>query len=282
MRRSWPLLGREVLNTMAPAFKKYITLALCSMQNTLAYRLSFILNFLSGFIGLIAMYFLWQAVYIGRDQLSGFTWEQMQAYLLVTFFVNSMLSYYSESSITNKIIDGSVMMDLLRPIQFQKARLAETLGSCVLEGLLSCILIGLAAIFTFGITLPHDVWTLTLFALSLLSSILLKFCIVYLSALLCFWTTSGFGIYWARVSITNLLSGALVPLAFFPGWLQSFAMVLPFQGIVNTPVMIGLGMRGSFEALELIAIQLGWIVLLWLLGKMLWSRAIRQITIHGG
>ncbi|MEF2964817.1 ABC-2 family transporter protein [Paenibacillus sp. M1] len=267
---------------MAPSFKKYVTLALCSMQNTLAYRLSFILNFLSSFIGLIAMYCLWQAIYTGRDQLSGFTWEQMQAYLLITFFVNSMLSYYSESSITNKIIDGSVMMDLLRPIQFQKARLAETLGSCVLEGLLSCILIGLAAIFTFGISLPHDFWSILLFAFSMLSSILLKFCIVYLSALLCFWTTSGFGIYWARVSITNLLSGALVPLAFFPGWLELLAMALPFQGIVNTPVTIGLGMTAGTEALKLMAIQWGWIVLLWLLGKWLWSRAVRQITIHGG
>lgn len=267
---------------IAPSFKKYVSLALCAMQNTLAYRLSFIMNFLSSFIGLIAMYFLWQAVYAGQDQLSGFTWNQMQSYLLVTFFINSMLSYYSESSITNKIIDGSVMMDLLRPIQFQKARLAESLGSCLVEGLLSCVLIGLAAIFTLGISLPHDAATILLFALSIVSSILLKFCIVYLSALLCFWTTSSFGIYWARTSITNLLSGALVPLAFFPGWLESLAMALPFQGIVNTPVSIGLGMAGGSEALKLLGIQWVWIILLWLLGKWMWSRAIRQITIHGG
>lgn len=262
--------------------KKYVSLALCSMQNTLAYRLSFILNFVANFIGLIAMYCLWQAIYTGRAELSGFTWGQMQSYLLITFFVNSMLSYYSESSITNKIIDGSVMMDLLRPIQFQKARLAESLGSCVLEGLLSCLLIGLAAVFTLGIQLPNDAATLLLFLFSMASSILVKFGIVYLSALLCFWTTSGFGIYWARTSITNLLSGALVPLAFFPSWLQSTAMLLPFQGIVNTPVTIGLGMTEGIEALRLIGIQWIWIVLLWLLGKWMWSGAVRQITIHGG
>ncbi|WP_374705605.1 ABC transporter permease [Paenibacillus apis] len=264
------------------SFKKYITLALCSMQNTLAYRLSFILNFLASFIGLIAMYCLWQAVYTGRDQLSGFTWEQMQAYLLVTFFVNSMLSYYSESSISGKIIDGSVMMDLLRPIQFQKARLAETLGSCVLEGLLSCILIGTAAVFTLGISLPQDGVGMLQFGISMLSSIFVKFCIVYMSALLCFWTTSSFGIYWARTSITNLLSGALVPLTFFPGWLESLAMALPFQGIVNTPVRIALGMTGRAEAWQMIGVQWVWIILLWLLGRWLWSRAVRQITIHGG
>lgn len=264
------------------AFKKYVTLARCSMQNALAYRLSFILNFIASFIGLIAMYFLWQAVYIGRDQLSGFTWEQMQGYLLVTFFVNSMLSYYSESGISGKILDGSVMMDLLRPIEFQKARLAETLGSCVLEGLLSCILIGFSAIFMFGITLPHDGWSLFLFGISMLSSILVKFSVVYLFALLCFWTTSSYGIYLARTSITNLLSGALVPLTFFPGWLHSLAMALPFQGIVNTPVRIGLGMAEHTEAWRMIGVQWIWIILLWMLGRWMWSRAVRQITIHGG
>ncbi|WP_019636786.1 ABC transporter permease [Paenibacillus fonticola] len=262
--------------------KKYYSLALCSMQNTLAYRLSFILNFAANFIGLIAMYCLWQAVYDGRAQLSGFTWPQMQSYLLITFLVNSMLSYYSESGITNKIIDGSVMMDLLKPLHFQKARLAETLGSCVLEGILSCVLIGVLAVFTVGASLLQDGLTSFLFLISLLSSILVKFGIVYITALLCFWTMSGIGLIWARMAVTNLLSGALVPLAFFPPWLKSIAMLLPFQGIVNTPVTIGLGMTEMIQALQLIAIQWIWIIILWLLGKWMWSWAVRQITIHGG
>ncbi|MMZ65919.1 hypothetical protein D1872_283650 [compost metagenome] len=59
-------------------------------------------------------------------------------------------------------------------------------------------------------------------------------------------------------------------------------MLLPFQGIVNTPVTIGLGMTEGIEALRLIGIQWVWIVLLWLLGKWMWSGAVRQITIHGG
>ncbi|GAA0135991.1 ABC-2 family transporter protein [Paenibacillus sp. YSY-4.3] len=262
--------------------KKYCSLALCSMQNTLAYRLSFMLNFAANFIGLVAMYCLWQAVYDGRSELSGFTWPMMQAYLLITFFVNSMLSYYSESGITNKILDGSVIMDLLRPLHFQKARLAESLGSCVLEGMLSIVLVSVMAIFTVGASFLHGGLTSALFLISLLSSILVKFGVVYVTALLCFWTTSGFGIIWMRMAITNLLSGALVPLAFFPAWLQSVAMLLPFQGIVNTPVTIGLGMAGTAESLRLIAIQWVWVAVLWLLGRWMWSWAVRQITIHGG
>lgn len=264
------------------AVKKYLSLALCSMQNTIAYRLSFILSFLGNFVTLIAMFFLWQAIYTGQTELAGFSWEQMKAYLLVTFFVNAMLSYYSESRITDKVLDGTVAMDLLKPLDFQKARLAESLGSCVLEGLLSVVLISVLAFAAFGIALPNDGMTIFLFMISMLSSIFVKFGIIYCTALICFYTTSGLGVIWARMAVTNLLSGALVPLAFFPEWLHGLAMVLPFQGIVNTPTTIFLGMHSTEQALGLIALQWFWIIALWLLGKWMWSWAVRQITIHGG
>lgn len=267
---------------MRLGLRKYVSLALCAMQNTLSYRLSFTMNLISNFIALIGAYSLWKAVFAGQQELSGFTWDQMEAYLIVTFFVNSMLSYYSESSISGKVLDGSVMMDMLKPLDFQKARLAETLGSCILEGLLSAVLICCFAIATFGVPIPGDGWTIFLFAVSMLSSILVKFGIVYCSAMLCFWTTSGLGIIWSRMAVTNLLSGALVPLAFFPGWLEKLAMELPFQGIVNTPTMIYLDKVGPEEALQLIALQWGWIVVLWMIGKGMWTWAVRQITIHGG
>ncbi|MBY9080104.1 ABC-2 family transporter protein [Paenibacillus sp. HN-1] len=264
------------------ALKKYWSLAVCSMQNTLSYRLAFVLSFLGNFVTLVAMYYLWQSIYAGQTEIAGFQWNQMKAYLLVTFFVNSMLSYYSESGITGKVIDGTVAMDLLKPLDFQKARLAESLGSCVLEGLLSAVLTGILAVTALGVPLPQGGVTALLFTVSLLSSILVKFGIVYCAALVCFYTTSGIGVIWARMAVTNLLSGALVPLAFFPGWLRSVAMVLPFQGIVNTPSTIFLGMHTASEALGLIALQWFWIVALWLLGKWMWGWAVRQITIHGG
>jgi ABC-type uncharacterized transport system, permease component len=262
--------------------KKYVSLAVCSMQNTLSYRLSFVLNFLGSFIALLATYFLWRAIYDGQSELAGFDWNQMKSYLLVTFFANSMLSYYSESGITNKVMDGTVAMDLLKPLNFQKARLAESLGSCVLEGLLSALLISVLAIAAFGIPMPVDGVSGILFAISMLSSILVKFGIVYCTALICFYTTSGFGVIWARMAVTNLLSGALVPFAFFPDWLRNVAMALPFQGIVNTPTTIFLGMSDTREAILLIAVQWFWIAALWLLGRSMWGWAVRQITIHGG
>ena len=63
--------------------------------------------------------------------------------------------------------------------------------------------------------------------------------ISFLAALLCFWTVNGVGLIWAQTAVVNLLSGALVPLAFFPYWLRAFAAWAPFQGIIATPLAAG-------------------------------------------
>ena len=63
---------------------------------------------------------------------------------------------------------------------------------------------------------------------SMLLLIPLKFLIVYACGLLCFWTQNFIGVQWARLAIVNLLSGALVPLAYLPHWLGTLAAWSPF------------------------------------------------------
>ncbi|WP_379135520.1 ABC transporter permease [Paenibacillus sp. sgz500958] len=262
--------------------KKYSSIANRSLQNILAYRVSYIISFLANFINLLAIYFLWQGIYHGRDSLGGYTWDEMKSYLLVTFLANSVLTWYSETAISGKILDGSVAADLLKPLDFQSARFAETLGSSLVEAGMSAFLIGIFALFNSGISVPHDPLVYLLFVISLLAAMVVKFGIVYLAALLCFWSTGSLGIVWTRIAVTNLLSGALVPLAFFPGWLEKLALLLPFQSIIHTPTVIFLQQAEAWEALKLIGIQCFWGAALWILGKCMWNWAVRQVTIHGG
>ncbi len=262
--------------------KKYISLAKTTMQNTIAYRSAYLISLTASFIFVMSMFYLWRAIYADRGELAGYTWDQMKAYLFVTFLTNSLLSWYSETRISWKIISGDVAMDLLKPLDFQKARIAETVGSSLFEGGVAIVMIGIVLLFTQGILLPANGIAWGLFILSLAASLLIKFGIVYIAGLLCFWTSSAFGIAWGRAAITNLFSGALVPLAFFPGWLERIALLLPFQGIVYIPASIYLGHLTGLQALQHIGLQLVWVGILWGCGKVMWSFAVRQVTIHGG
>ena len=81
-----------------------------------------------------------------------------------------------------------------------------------------------------------------------------------------------------------MLSGALVPLSFFPGWLQSVAAVLPFASLASTPGLIYLGqVDGAAARRGSSRIQLVWVVVLWVGGAAdLAAARSRQVTIHGG
>ncbi|WP_010268446.1 ABC transporter permease [Paenibacillus senegalensis] len=262
--------------------RKYISLAKITMQHAIAYRFTYFISLIGNLIFILTMFFLWRAIFDGREELSGFTWEQMKAYIFITFLSNSLISWYSETRIAKKIISGEVAMDLLKPISFQKARAAETIGSSIMEGCISAVMIFIILLLTSGIILPGSWMSAAMFIISLLASLLIKFCIVYISSLICFWSTNGIGIAWMRAAITNFFSGALVPLAFFPGWLEKLSLLLPFQGIVYIPASIYLGRLEGMQALQNVGLQLLWVVVLWLAAKLMWNWAVRQVTINGG
>ncbi|TVY00337.1 ABC transporter permease [Paenibacillus cremeus] len=262
--------------------RKYVTLAKITMQNSIAYRSTYLISLLGSLIFILTMFYLWQAIFESREQLSGFSWEQMKAYIFVTFLSNSLISWYSETRISRKIISGEVAMDLLKPLDFQKARIAETIGSSLLEGCIAAILIAVVLALTNGMIVPPSGPAAVLFLGSLLGSVFIKFGIVYLSSLVCFWTSNGMGVAWMRAAITNFFSGALIPLAFFPGWLEGLAKVLPFQGIVYVPASIYLGKLEGMAAMQNVGMQFVWGVILWGCGKLMWGWAVRQVTINGG
>ena len=90
------------------------------------------------------------------------------------------------------------------------------------------------------------------------------------------------GLIWAKHMVVQLLSGLLVPLAFFPPAAARILESLPFAAISQSPVLIFLGrVRGESLGREL-AFQAGWAAALWLLSGLLWSRSVRRLTIQGG
>lgn len=262
-------------------YKKYISLIKTSMQQTLAYRSNFIMSIMVTVLLFISSFFLWRSVFVGKDMVSIYSWESMKGYLLVAFICNTLLSWYSESSISRKILDGSVAMDLIKPYNFYFARLSETIGSSIFEALVIAIA-SLVLIVTLQMPLPKNLMTWICFLLSILFALIIKFGIVYLFSMLIFLTSSYMGIQWARAAITNLLSGGLVPLAFFPDWCQAIFAYMPFQYIVSFPASIFLNQTNLSQIGNHFLQELLWIILLFIMGKALFAFSIRKVTINGG
>jgi len=262
--------------------KIYISLANRSMQETMVNRTSFILNIGASFLIILSSYYLWKAIFAGRDQLGGFSWEEMKAYLIISFLSNTILSYFSEVKISQKILDGSIAFDLLKPIDFQKARLAETVGSSVFEGLVSVVLAFLFLFLYEGVAVPESPFTWVFFIISFILSQTVKYGVIYIFSIFCFWTTGFLGVALARAAVTSLFSGALIPLSYFPSTLQKICTILPFSSIVHYPISIYLERMDNIEILGIIGLQAFWAIALWFFGKWFWSQAVKKITINGG
>lgn len=262
-------------------YKKYISLIKISMQQTLAYRSNFIMSILVTVLMFVSSFFLWKSVFVGKTTISLYSWDSMKGYLLVAFICNTLLSWYSESSISHKILDGSVATDLIKPYQFYFARLSETIGASIFEGVV-IVAASFLLIITLGIPLPERLMTWGCFLISLVLALIIKFEIVYLFSMLIFVTSSYMGIQWARAAITNLLSGGLVPLVFFPSWCQAVFAYLPFQYIVSFPAAIFLNQRDLSQMGKDFLVELIWVVVLFLMGKALFAVSVRKVTIYGG
>jgi ABC-2 type transport system permease protein len=258
----------------------YLALTRASLLSVLRYRLQFTLGTMGALFQLVALLAMWR-VLIGEGTLGGFTWPQMRAYLLVGFTCGVVVSSLADWRMAHRIESGMVSLDLVKPVDYQLARFAEILGGILLEVAIAAVAWVVVILTGGGVPVPTP-GMLALFVVSMVLVVPLKFLIVYLCGLACFWTHHYNGVRWTQLAVVGLLSGSMIPIGFFPGWLAAIATWSPFAGVASTPALIFVGRLAGLDAVRLVAVQAGWAVLLWLLGRWAFRSAVRQVTVHGG
>lgn len=261
---------------------KYLSLTLTAIQRAITYRGTTLLNLFSNFIWAILVYSLWKAVFSSKGSLKGFSWDEMRTYIILAFAINALFSFQSLMRIMNTIRTGEVASELLRPHDYLGSQLAQATGAACVEGALSGGIAILLSFWFLGIVPPASPLSFGLFLLSICFGFLTKFLLGYLVAMLCFYTLNAVGLIWTQTAIINLFSGSLIPLSFFPDWLMQIVLITPFQSIVYAPIAIYLGKISGIGVWQTLSLQAVWVILLWLLAKVLWRVSIRQLDIQGG
>lgn len=260
--------------------RAYRSMARTALKSLVAYQTSFLFGMLASAFGALSMLYLWHSV-LESGPKHGFGWPQMKAYLLVAFVAGSLVSGYTDYRMANRIRQGEVALDLVRPVDYQWARFAEGLGSALYEAGTAVAVAAVAGAAFGGVPAPATD-TLGMFALSALLVMPLRFGVVYMSGLLVFWTHNYVGVQAARTALITLFSGALVPLAFLPAWLQTASTYLPFAGMASTPALLYGGSLHGGAAIRAVAVQAVWSIGLWWLARIMWNTACRKLTVHGG
>lgn len=261
--------------------KKYLAYIRCGFLEGCAYRSTFITGMLANFIQAVVLYYVWKSIFTYQDVVNGYTWEIMKQYVFVAFLCNSVFSMGFEMSIAERIVKGDIILDLLKPLSYRGMLFFRMLGTAGLEFAATFALIGSVYLAVNGLRYLSGMRTV-LFLISLFLGMGVKFCIQYIFSLLCFYTDNSCGVTKAREILTNFFSGALIPLAMFPGVLRDVVNILPFQGIIYTPCCIFIGTFSARESMISILLQIVWIAVLGLLGTLLGKKAFGVISMYGG
>ena len=257
-----------------------LAFARVALKRHLAYRVHWVVAIVLGGGGLLVGMAMWHNL-LADGPIAGYDWDSMRAYLVLGFVTATLAFGGSDWQIADRILDGLIAIDLTKPVDFQRARAAEYLGSTA--SVVPTVVLGATtAWIAFDPPGPVTALAGVLAAMSVALIFPLSFGITYLSILVCFWTKRYLGVQWLRIALLEFFSGLMIPLALMPGWLQAVAWVLPFPHFTTTPTSIYLGRVDTAGALGLIAAQLAWAAAMWWTARGVWRHAVTKVTVHGG
>ena len=155
------------------------------------------------------------------------------------------------------------------------------LGSAVIEFMTTLAITGSLFLVLNGI--PYiSLFRVGMFFFTLLCGMVIKFEIQFMVSSLCFYTDNSYGIVKGREVISNILSGAVLPLGMFPSMFRSIVSILPFPYMVYFPCQVFIGGLSAETIAKQIVIQIVWISVLHFASSFAWKRASRKVTLYGG
>jgi ABC-2 type transport system permease protein len=84
------------------------------------------------------------------------------------------------------------------------------------------------------------------------------------------------------LSLTEILSGAIIPLPFLPDKVRQIFELLPFASMQNLPLRIYIGDITGKEMLIGMAVQIFWLVILLFAGRAWMKKALKRVVVQGG
>ena len=257
-------------------------LFLRALRASFAYKPALLLSMLSAGFAYAVPMLVWRHIYAEASRPLAIPAARLFPYLLIAGCLNFAFAMNVEGRIGQRIRMGLIATDLLRPVDFQLAQLAQALSDGVFNLVLVVPIFGLALLFWGQNALPSGAAALFAFALSLLLSFVILFAVSFIFVLATFVTNSGYGVFVARNALQQTFSGLSAPLALFPAGLRAVSEWLPFRHTIHTPVSIYLGWLHGAAVLRALGAQVSWALGLLLLGRFLLGRALRRFDIQGG
>ena len=267
---------------------KYLSVFQIGIQNNLAYRVNFLARALFGFIPVLAMLYLWRAIFEGQGgqaaTVAGYSLSQMISYYLIVQLVDALTAVNEDDwQIASDIKDGVISQFLLKPVDYLWYRLSLFLAGRITYIAVAGIPLALFFLWMHEYVVPPESASrFGLFVVSLLLTAMLQFLISYAMAMLAFWVLEVSTFIFIIYAFEYLASGHLFPLDILPAGLQRVLEFTPFPYQLYFPISIYMGRVGEAGVWRGLLIQAGWVVITYGAARFMWKRGIKRYEAVGG
>jgi ABC-2 type transport system permease protein len=237
--------------------------------------------FTNTFFGFLLAYIL-LAVFRERETIGSYDARDAVTYVWVAQGMLMTIYIWGWYEVALRVQSGDVATDLQRPLDLQAYWLAQDLGRAAYHAVFRGIPPFLVGALAFDVLVPRDPRVWLAFVVSVVLAVVVSFAFRFLFNLAAFWLLDYRGVGMLAITASTFFSGQIVPLAFFPHWLEVLAWGLPFASMVQAPIEVFLGHAEGVELAGLLALQTFWAAALLLLGRVVLAAGLRKLVIQGG
>jgi ABC-2 type transport system permease protein len=280
------LTGSAAGSPLVPRWRGLIDVYVQEARNAIADQFQYRVANYFYMIGMIAEPIIYLVVWstIAEQQggqVGGFTPGEFAGYYIVWTLVRNMNIVFTPYGWEERIREGQLSGQLLRPLFPIVSDLGYFAGWKVV---VIVMWLPIAAVLSllFQPEIHPSPLGVVVFAIAIWGAYLIRSLNQSSVGLITFWTTRVGPIFELYLTVELLLSGRLVPLSLMPDWAQQLANFLPFKWTFGFPIEALLGDLTNEQLIGGLFMQVFWIVAGALLLRFVWHFAIKRYSAVGG
>ncbi|WP_205672216.1 ABC-2 family transporter protein [Ammoniphilus sp. YIM 78166] len=263
--------------------RMYLEFSRKAFQRSAAYRFDAWTRLFSNIIFLFMWGFIWYGLYAGKEDVGGITFEAMLSYIVISQMLQGIHGAGTPLwEIQERVRSGDIAMEMMRPYDYPTRTLFSDFGNILFHMLTAVLPLYIVLFWLIDLQTPTSLLQWGVFVLSAILGYLIRYSIELTFGLFTFWLIETGGVEDIFYFSISLFSGSVIPLWFFPDWLEMVARFLPFQGIFFVPNAIFVGQLQGEAMVYALFVQVVWLVICFSLLRWVWSKASLKIVVQGG
>lgn len=261
--------------------KVYIHYIMITAKALLKYPVNILIRTLGRFLFIYMQILFWKSLYYSNIGIVIANLNSTITYVTIANIIYTFMECNTVTWLNDKIRSGEISMDLIRPMNFGVYTLMVYIGESIVHFIINAVPLFLLTKYVLRINffIYNSIW---IFIASLIIGLIINFLYSYFIGLLAFWFYVTHPLNMMVNAVYKILSGAWIPVYYFPESIKYISECFPFQYIYYIPLSLLTTNMNAISIIRDFSAQLLWVVILFGLVILTWNKGFKKLVIQGG